>query len=94
MGWCWDQDDAFPLDANVALNYILQVNMVQGTIAFEDLWPSYGDYDFNDVTLNYQVILKLNAQNLAVQMDLICNVKSNGAGFTNGIGIEISCHLK
>jgi hypothetical protein len=28
--------------------------------------------------LNYQVILKLNAQNLAVQMDLICNVKSNG----------------
>jgi hypothetical protein len=28
------------------------------------------------------VILKLNAQNLAVQMDLICNVKSNGA-FTN-----------
>jgi LruC domain-containing protein len=60
-----------------------------GTIAFEDLWPSYGDYDFNDVALNYQVILKLNAQNLAVQMDLICNVKSNGAGFTNGIGIEI-----
>jgi LruC domain-containing protein len=41
-----------------------------GTIAFEDLWPSYGDYDFNDVALNYQVILKLNAQNLAVQMDL------------------------
>jgi hypothetical protein len=34
-------------------------------------------------------------QNLAVQMDLICNVKSNGAGFTNGgIEIEISCHLK
>jgi hypothetical protein len=22
-------------------------------------------------------------------MDFICNVKSNGAGFTNGIGIEI-----
>jgi LruC domain-containing protein len=56
-----------------------------GTIAFEDLWPSYGDYDFNDVALNYQVILKLNAQNLAVQMDLTV-VKSNGAGFTNGIG--------
>jgi LruC domain-containing protein len=32
------------------------------------------------------VILKLNAQNLAGQMDLICHVKSNGAGFTNGIG--------
>jgi LruC domain-containing protein len=32
-----------------------------GTIAFEDLWPSYGDYDFNDVALNYQVIVKLNS---------------------------------
>jgi hypothetical protein len=28
MGSVQDQDDAFPLDANVALNYLLQVNMV------------------------------------------------------------------
>jgi hypothetical protein len=33
-----------------------------GTIAFEDLWPYYGDYDFNDVALNYQVVLKLNSR--------------------------------
>jgi LruC domain-containing protein len=52
------------------------------------------DYDFNDVALNYQVVLKLNAKGLAVQMDFICNVKSNGAGFTNGIGIELEIHLK
>jgi LruC domain-containing protein len=58
-----------------------------GTIAFEDLWP-YGDYDFNDVALNYQVIVKLNSLNLAVQMDNL-SCKANGAGFTNGIGIEI-----
>jgi LruC domain-containing protein len=55
-----------------------------GTIAFEDLWPSYGDYDFNDVALNYQVI-KTKLLNLAVQMDIICRVKANGAGFTNGM---------
>jgi LruC domain-containing protein len=84
-----DQDDASPLDPNVAFELFTPSKYGNGTIAFEDLWPSYGDYDFNDVALNYKVILKLNAQNLAVQMDLICNVKSNGAGFTNGIGIEI-----
>lgn len=84
-----DQDDAFPLDATVAFELFTPSKYGTGTIAFEDLWPSYGDYDFNDVTLNYQAIVKLNAQNLAVQMDIICHVKSNGAGFTDGIGIEI-----
>jgi LruC domain-containing protein len=39
----------------------------------------YGDYDFNDVALNYQVF-KIKLKGLAVQMDFICNVKSNGAG--------------
>jgi hypothetical protein len=34
-----------------------------------------GDYDFNDVALNYQVIVKLNSLNLAVQMDIICRVR-------------------
>jgi hypothetical protein len=36
---------------------------------------AYGDYDFNDVALNYQVIVKLNSLNLAVQMDIICRVR-------------------
>jgi LruC domain-containing protein len=85
-----DQDDASPLDANIAFELYTPSKYGKGTIAFEDLWPSYGDYDFNDVALNYQVILKLNAQNLAVQMDIICHVKANGAGFTNGIGIELA----
>lgn len=26
---------------------------------------------------------------MAVRLDLICNIKANGAGYTNGIGIEI-----
>jgi LruC domain-containing protein len=84
-----DQDDAFPLDSDVAFELFTPSKSQAGTIAFEDLWPYYGDYDFNDVALNYQVVLKLNAKGLAVQMDFICNVKSNGAGFTNGIGIEL-----
>jgi LruC domain-containing protein len=84
-----DQDDAFPQDPTAAFELFTPSKYGTGTIAFEDLWPSYGDYDFNDVALNYQAIVKLNAQNLAVQMDFVCHVKSNGAGFTNAIGIEI-----
>lgn len=28
-----------------------------GTLMFEDLWPSYGDYDFNDLVVNYRIEL-------------------------------------
>jgi LruC domain-containing protein len=84
-----DQDDAFPDDPEEAFEHFTPSKYGKGTIAFEDLWPSSGDYDFNDAALSYQVIAVLNADNLAVRIDFICNIKSNGAGNTNGIGIQI-----
>ena len=34
-----------------------------GTLLFEDLWPSYGDFDFNDFVINYKVQLHMNNKN-------------------------------
>lgn len=85
----FDQDDAFPNDAEAAFEFFTPSKYGKGTIAFEDLWPSTGDYDFNDAALSYQAIAILNSDNLAVRLDFICNIKANGAGFTNGIGFEI-----
>ena len=84
-----DRDDSYPNDSNKAFEIFTPSKYGTGTIAFEDLWPSNGDYDFNDVALNYQAIAILNAQNLVVQLDFVCKVKSNSAGFVNGIGIEL-----
>ena len=84
-----DSDDSFPNNADKAFEVFTPSKYGSGTLAFEDLWPSAGDYDFNDMALNYQTIAILNAQNLAVQLDFICHVKSNGAGYTNGLGVEI-----
>lgn len=84
-----DSDDSFPDNAEKAFEVFTPSKFGKGTIAFEDLWPSNGDYDFNDMALNYQAIAVLNAQNLAVQVDFVCYVKSNSAGYTNGIGIEV-----
>lgn len=84
-----DSDDEYPNDPDKAFEVFTPSKYGTGTIAFEDLWPSYGDYDFNDVALNYRAIAVLNSDNLAVQIDFKCNVKANGAGFTNGLGIEI-----
>jgi len=84
-----DRDDAYPEEADKAFEMFTPSKYGTGTIAFEDLWPSNGDYDFNDMALNYQAIAVLNSDNLAVQIDFIAKVKSNSAGYINGIGIEI-----
>ncbi|APZ45126.1 hypothetical protein BW723_01915 [Polaribacter reichenbachii] len=84
-----DIDDAYPEDKEVAFEYFTPSKYGQGTISFEDLWPTTGDYDFNDAALSYQAVAKLNSDNMAVQLDFTCNIKANGAGFTNGIGFQI-----
>ena len=84
-----DNDDAYPEDPEVAFELFTPSKYGKGTIAFEDLWPSTGDYDFNDAALSYQATAFLNADNLAVRLEFVCNIKANGAGFRNGIGFEI-----
>ncbi|NAS32704.1 LruC domain-containing protein [Flavobacteriaceae bacterium R38] len=84
-----DRNDTFPEDANKAFELFTPSQFGTGTVAFEDLWPSEGDYDFNDLALNYQAIAVLNSDNLAVQLDMKCGISSNDAGFINGVGIEI-----
>lgn len=84
-----DRDDEYPEDANKAFEVFTPSKYGWGTLAFEDLWPATGDYDFNDVALNYKVIAVLNSQNLAVQIDFIYNVKADGGSYINGFGLEI-----
>ncbi|MFD1293950.1 LruC domain-containing protein [Lutibacter holmesii] len=59
------------------------------TIAFEDLWPYSGDYDFNDLIISYNIETFLNAQNKVTQVDFNYKVESIGAGYTNGFGVEL-----
>ena len=84
-----DRDDSYPDEADKAFEMFTPSKYGWGTVAFEDLWPSNGDYDLNDLAVNYRVIAVLNAQNLAVQLDFLINVTSIRAAYTNGFGIEI-----
>ena len=88
-----DSDDSYPNEANKAFEVFTPSKYGWGTVAFEDLWPSNGDYDLNDLAVNYRVVAVLNAQNLAVQLDFIINVTSIRAAYTNGFGIEIESLL-
>ncbi len=84
-----DTDDSYPNNPEIAFEHFTPSKYGTGTIAFEDFWPSYGDYDFNDVALNYQVVALVNSDNLCIQLDIKCQVKAEDGAFIKGIGIEI-----
>ena len=59
------------------------------TIAFEDLWPYTGDYDFNDLIVSYNIETTLNAQNNVTQIDFNYKVESIGGSYVNSFGVEL-----
>jgi hypothetical protein len=40
-------------------------SFIYGTLAYEDLWPSKGDYDFNDLVVDYDFNIVKNNQEVA-----------------------------
>ena len=84
-----DNDDEYPEDADKAFEQFTPSKYGWGTVAFEDLWPYLGDYDFNDTAINYRFVAVLNSDNLAVQLDIHFEITSDGAGLPNAFGIEL-----
>ncbi len=60
----------------------------EGTVAFEDKWPEQGDYDFNDLVINYTFTEHLNGENEINQIDANITLRAIGAAYDNGFGIE------
>jgi len=60
-----------------------------GTLAFEDLWPSKGDYDFNDLVVDYQFEIFSDAQNFVDKVIGTFVIKAIGASFQNGFGFQL-----
>ncbi|MFZ4401837.1 MAG: LruC domain-containing protein [Bacteroidales bacterium] len=81
--------DDYPSDASKAFNNYYPSKTQFGTLAFEDLWPSKGDYDFNDVVVDYRYNNITNASNYVVSIQATYIVKATGAGFSNGFGFQI-----
>ncbi len=81
--------DVYPEDPSRAFDVFYPTETTQATIAFEDLWPFLGDYDFNDTALDYSIKTTLNANNEAVSMEFDYTVTSDGASFTNAFAFEL-----
>ncbi|NLH53483.1 MAG: LruC domain-containing protein, partial [Bacteroidales bacterium] len=63
-----DQDDEYPTDPFRAFNNYYPSSNGFATLAFEDNWPNKGDYDFNDVVVDYQLNRVTNSQNQLVEV--------------------------
>jgi LruC domain-containing protein len=84
-----DPVDDYPNDPNRAFDSYYPSASQFGTFAFEDLWPVQGDYDFNDLIIDYQYQQVLNAQNEMVEMDARFVISAVGAAYENGFGFQM-----
>ncbi len=83
-----DPDDAYPDDpARAFNNYTPAIGF--GTLAFEDLWPGTGDYDFNDLVVDYRFKTVTNANNKVSEVMATFVIRAIGAGLKNGFGFQL-----
>jgi LruC domain-containing protein len=81
-----DGQDEYPNDPDRAFNSYYPSATKTATLAFEDLWPAQGDFDYNDLTLAFNIHKILNADNEVVDFNVKMKVRSVGASFENGFG--------
>ncbi len=84
-----DHFDDYPDDPDRAFNNYYFNEGDFGTLAFEDLWPALGDYDFNDAVIDYNFNQVTNGDNKAVEIYGTFILRAQGAYFHNGFGFEL-----
>lgn len=84
-----DAIDCMPSDPTVAVCDCYPNCDEYATLAFEDLWPYAGDYDFNDLVMNYNYAYFADADNKVVRMNPSFLIRAIGASFQNGFGFQM-----
>jgi LruC domain-containing protein len=84
-----DNFDDYPNDASQAFNNYFPAQNTTGTLAFEDNWPSRGDFDFNDLVVDYNINQVTNSQNKVVKIIAQITPKAIGASYHNGFGFQL-----
>ena len=85
---CTDDVDDYPNDPTRCFDNYFPANG-NGTLAYEDLWPAQGDYDFNDLVCDYRFKTVTNNMNKVVEIFGSFTIKAFGAAFHNGFGFQL-----
>lgn len=62
----------------------------KGIVAFEDNWPSKGDYDLNDVVVKYNSILNYNTKNQVISTEDEFTAMWSGAAYANSFNYQLN----
>jgi LruC domain-containing protein len=74
-------------ETNVSISYYPSASE-WATIAFEDNWPSIGDYDFNDLVMNYRISeYRLNDEVIRIKLE--GQIAAVGALHHNGFAFHL-----
>lgn len=84
-----DGFDDYPTDPTRAFNNYYPVQNPFGSLIFEDMWPNQGDYDCNDMVLDYRFNQITDGMNRVVQIQATVVLKAMGASLRNGFGIQL-----
>lgn len=84
-----DDLDEYPNDPERAFQSFYPNSEDFTSIAFEDLWPGLGDFDFNDVVVIMQYEIVTNAQNELKDLNAKFRLMAAGASLDNGFGVAI-----
>ncbi len=84
-----DISDDYPTDPTKAFNNYYPNITGYSTLAFEDLYPSQGDYDFNDLVVSYRFNQITNAQNQVAQVKSTIITEAMGASLHNAFAFQM-----
>lgn len=83
-----DSEDDFPNDPSRAYQSFFPTSGYQ-TLAFEDLWPAQGDFDFNDLVISTKITYSADANNHKVDATFEISLDAMGAGASNGLALRL-----
>lgn len=84
-----DSQDLYPQDAERAFSQRYPEDGSYYTLAFEDNWPAQGDYDMNDLVVQYRYSYITNAQGDIKDLTGFYQVTARGAELHNAFALEI-----
>jgi LruC domain-containing protein len=84
-----DLDDDYPADITRAYDNFWPASNY-GTLAFEDMWPHEGDFDYNDLVVGFQYQTVTNGSNQVVEIFCYFDVRAIGGMYRNGFGVQFA----
>ena len=85
-----DSLDEFPNDPERVSSVWYPSKTGWNTLAYEDLWPAKGDYDMNDLVVNYRHRIILSPKGDVKEIELHYQLMAAGARYSNGFAVELT----